>query len=409
MTRLGRRYALVRRVRQPHFRGVIYNDLMATSPDVLVIGGGIIGLTSAYYLAKAGLSVELIERGELGREASWAGAGIIPPGWHPERATTAIDRLRAYSVRQFEDLSQELRKATGIDNGYRRRGGIEFITRDDEDAVEMWRVEGIRFERVSGEYAPYAVPPAGSVPYLLRDCAQVRNPWHLKALIEACRLSRVRLHTEEIVYELQASADGKSVRSLHLHNPHSGTTRYPQAGAYLVTAGAWSGRLFLPHGVELRVHPVRGQIVLFNAGRPLFPHVLMAGKRYLVPRDDGRILVGSTEEPEAGFEKATTPEAIGELVQFAEQLVPALGGAPVEKTWAGLRPGSPDGMPFIGPVPGLGNVFAAVGHFRAGIQLSIGTAELVRDLITGRPTAIPAEPYRLDRVPDMTARPAFRS
>ena len=135
----------------------------------------------------------------------------------------------------------------------------------------------------------------------------------------------------------------------------------------------------------------------------------MAGKRYLVPRQDGRVLAGSTEEPEAGFVKANTPEAVRGLTDFARGLVPALADAEVETTWAGLRPGSPDGMPFIGSVPGYGNVFAAVGHFRAGIQLSIGTGELVRDLILGRPTAVPADAFRLDRVPNLSTRPAFRS
>jgi glycine oxidase len=135
----------------------------------------------------------------------------------------------------------------------------------------------------------------------------------------------------------------------------------------------------------------------------------MAGKRYLVPRADGRVLVGSTEEPEAGFEKATTASAIRDLLGFAVALVPGLTKREVEKSWAGLRPGSPDGMPFIGPVPGHPNVLVAAGHFRAGVQLSIGTAELVRDLITGKAPGVSAEAFRLDRTPDLTARPAFRS
>ena len=135
----------------------------------------------------------------------------------------------------------------------------------------------------------------------------------------------------------------------------------------------------------------------------------MAGKRYLVPRADGRVLVGSTEEPEAGFEKANTPEGVHGLVDFARRLVPRLADAEVEKTWAGLRPGSPDGLPFIGPVPGHPNVLVAAGHFRAGVQLSIGTAEIVRDLVTGQPPGIPIEAFRLDREPHGTTRPAFRS
>jgi glycine oxidase len=176
----------------------------------------------------------------------------------------------------------------------------------------------------------------------------------------------------------------------------------------LIANGAWAAELLCPLGYILPVAPVRGQIVLFNPGRPVISRVLMVGKRYLVPRSDGRILVGSTEEPEAGFVKANTPEGVNGLIEFACGLVPALRDAPVETTWAGLRPGSPDGLPFIGPVPGYDNLFAAVGHGRAGVQLSIGTAHMVADLILGRPNP-DAAAFRLDRRPDGAARPAFRS
>src|SRR5207253_2207305 len=132
-----------------------------------------------------------------------------------------------------------------------------------------------------------------------------------------------------------------------------------------------------PSGVSRRIQtgiqPVRGQIVLLNPGQVLFRRVLILGARYLVPRQDGRVLAGSTEE-EAGFEKQTTAEGVTGLIQLAVELVPALAHADVERCWAGLRPGSPDGLPFIGPVPGVSNLLMAAGHFRAGIQLSPGTA-----------------------------------
>ncbi len=141
---------------------------------------------------------------------------------------------------------------------------------------------------------------------------------------------------------------------------------------------------------------MRGQIALLKPSAPLFQHVLLWGNRYLVSRQDGRVLVGSTEE-HVGYDARTTTRAQQDLMALACRLVPALADAAVERCWAGLRPGSPDGLPYIGPVPGHDNVFVAAGHYRAGIQLSPGTAQMVRELILHTPLSVPAGPFRLDR------------
>jgi glycine oxidase len=149
--------------------------------------------------------------------------------------------------------------------------------------------------------------------------------------------------------------------------------------------------------------------VLLKTPKPVFTRVLMVGKRYLVPRADGHVLIGSTEEPEAGFEKANTAEAVADLLAFAFRLVPALASAELVKCWSGLRPATPDGLPFIGPLPGWQNVFVATGHFRAGVQLSIGTAQAITELFTGRPTCVPLEAFAVDRTPRPGGPAAFRS
>jgi glycine oxidase len=181
------------------------------------------------------------------------------------------------------------------------------------------------------------------------------------------------------------------------------------AGQFLIASGAWSDRLLGPLGLRTGVHPVRGQMVLFRPPAPLLQRVLCFDKRYLVPRADGRILVGSTEEPEAGFEKRTTEAGVAGLIRFATEVVPALANTPVEKTWAGLRPGSPDGMPFFGRVPDWDNAFVAAGHHRAGIQLSPATGRVMADLVLGRTPALPVEAFRPDRQPGPPAATAFRS
>ena len=371
---------------------------MAKLPDVLVLGGGIIGLTSAYLLAKAGLRVEVIDRQDFGREASWAGAGILPPFGNPAGARTPIDALRANSVAGFAAFSAEL----PFENGYRVTGGIEVLHPDSAYCLPLWDAEEIKYERIDiGEWErPEAA--AGSPVYSLPGFAQVRNPWHIRALIAACATAGVALtpgcHLKE--WKLaHGNVEGVS----------DSTGRVHQAGQYLIAGGAWAEQWLSPLGCVLGIHPVRGQIVLYHPVKPLLNRVIVDGKRYLVPRGDGRILVGSTEEPEAGFAKATTPAGEEDLCRFAEGWIPALASAEIEQTWAGLRPTSADGLPAIGSVPGFDNVFAAVGHGRAGIQLSLGTARLVLDHLTGRPLPKYAGAFRLDRRPSTDFRPAFRS
>jgi len=144
------------------------------------------------------------------------------------------------------------------------------------------------------------------------------------------------------------------------------------------------------------VRPVRGQIVLLNTGVEGQRPVLLCGKRYIVPRGDGRVLIGSTEE-EAGFDTRTTAEAIGGLLSFATSLLPSLARAAVERCWAGLRPGTPDGWPFLGSVPGCENVFVGTGHFRAGLQLSPASGLVLAQLLCGSKPFVSLDAFRLDR------------
>jgi len=369
---------------------------MANHPDVAIIGGGIIGFTCAYFLAKAGLSVEVFDRGDFGKEASWAGAGILPPG-NPERAATPIDRLRAIGSIRYPAFSQELCELTGIDNGYLRCGAIEFLdVQEADDVLPLWASEGIAFERLSREAVRECEPALAEIPgdpYLLPGCAQVRNPRQLQALIAAC---------ERIGVKLSPNTPVASVLSER--------SRPNRADRVLIAAGPWS-ESFLTTQQERGpgVHPVRGQIVLLKTPERVISRVLMLGKRYLVPRADGHVLIGSTEEPEARFEKGNTPEAVADLIGLAVRTVPALASAELVKCWSGLRPGSPDGLPFIGAVPGWDNVYVATGHFRAGVQLSVGTAQVITELFTGKPTCVPLEAFAVDRKPHSGAKAAFRS
>jgi glycine oxidase len=362
---------------------------MQTHPDVLVIGGGVIGLTTAYFLARDGIRVQVVDQGDFGREASWAGAGILPPG--SSRARSSYERLRWRSVELFPQLSADLRERTGVDNGYLRCGGLEFLGEDAAAAAEEWRGEGIAVEALDGAELHRLEPAlARDLCHGLHipDLAQVRNPRHVKALLAGCAAAGVTLQPGCPIHGFERQGDRiSSVRTLG--GPLS-------AEKFLLATGSWSDALLVSIGCRLGVHPVRGQIALLTTRQPLLRRVLCFGKRYLVPRPDGRILVGSSEE-NAGFEKRTTAEIIRGLLALACELVPALTDAALERCWAGLRPGTPDGLPYLGLVPGLSNLFVAAGHFRSGIQLSPGTAQVMTDLLCGRTPELPLDAFRLDR------------
>ena len=347
--------------------------------DVVVIGGGVIGLTTAHALAARGLRVTVLDQGTPGQEASWAGAGILPPAC-PGDPQTPLARLTAASHRLWPQLSAELCEETGIDNGFAKCGGLCFSEDGHASAVDQetaeWLRAGVRVERLSAaelaECEPRVGPETGPA-FRLPETWQVRNPWHLRALIASCTRLGVTIRGGQPVDAVERS--GGRVISVR-----TATDRYV-AGAYLVSAGAWSQRLLGTADGMRRIEPVRGQIVQLSTPVPLFRHVLECGPRYVVPRQDGLVLIGATEEW-VGFDKRNTPSAVKDLIEFGLRLVPALADARFERAWSGLRPHSDAGMPVMGRMPGADNLYVAAGHFRAGLHLSPITAQVMTQMIT---------------------------
>jgi glycine oxidase len=374
--------------------------------DCLIIGGGVVGLSIAYELAGRGKRVTVVDRSEPGREASWAGAGILPAA--VERAEdAAYHQLSGLSVRLHAQWAERLRDATGIDTGYRECGELNLASGDrthsgpasDVDPlsadVSALRSRGIQVEDVTSslnKFEPglsWTGPPADrKTAWFIPRSAQLRNPRHLKALMTICRSRKVNL------------IGGTEVRGIEHKNGRvvqvgtsAGTFR---ANQYCVCAGAWAGEVMKEFNCRLPIKPIRGQIALLKTDAPVIRRVVHEGRHYLVPRDDGRVLVGSTLE-DVGFDKRTTTSAIQSLLDFAISRVPALQGADVERCWAGLRPGSPAGQPFMGRIPDFANAFAAVGHFRWGLYLSPGTATVMGQLLCGETPQIDLSEFRLDR------------
>jgi glycine oxidase len=376
---------------------------MSQHPDVFIIGGGVIGLTTAYFLARDGVSVEVVDKGDFGQEASWAGAGIVMGPGSAVGGRRAYDELRAQSAALHPTLSADLRERTGIDNGYLRCGGLEFINREPEGVLQKWRNQGIAFERLDQkklhELEP-ALAPESNAAYHMPDVAQLRNPRHIKALLAACRSFGVALRA--CCPALGFEHHGQQVTAI---NTDRGQL---VAEKFLLTTGAWTDALSQQIGWRPGIRPIRGQIALLNTEAPVFRRILLCGARYLVPRPDGRVLVGSTKE-DVGFEKHTTARAIADLLAFACGLVPALADAPIERCWAGLRPGSPDGMPFLGQVPGFDNLFVAAGHFRSGLQNSPATGMVMKELLLGQQLSLSLQAFRPERLSAASTHSSFQA
>lgn len=353
----------------------------------IVIGGGIIGMFTARELALAGRSVVLLERGALGRESSWAGGGILSP-LHPWRYPDAVTQLARWGQQHYPVFCRELAQNTGIDPQWTRSGLLWLSTEAKAEALAWSAREGYALALLQGEDAVRECEPAVAAGFgealFMGAVAQVRNP----RLLQAARAELLRLGVE---IRESVEVQGFVTRGGHLQAllTAQGELAAEQA---LVASGAWAGRLLADTGLTLPVHPVRGQMVLFKAEPDLLQRMVLHQDRYVIPRRDGRVLVGSTVE-DTGFEKQTTQEALAELKAAAYAMVPALERFPVEHHWAGLRPGSPTGVPYVGEHPHIRGLFVNAGHYRNGVVLGLASTRLAADLMLGRPPILDPAPY----------------
>jgi glycine oxidase len=360
---------------------------VSRSPDCIIVGGGVIGLAAARRLARAGCRVLLLDRRACGRCASWSGAGIVSP-CNPHRADP-LSIIQERSVRGYADWCSALHIESGIDPEYDPRGELQVAL--TPDFLSMLRGDGVAGAGVRGAdgspayrmldaAAARECEPALSEAALgaleCRLTGSVRNPRLLRALVESAGRAGADIREGSAVTGFDW--EGDRVTGVRLGEESIAADRV------ILCAGAWSAAIDPRIGAAVPVFPVRGQIVLLMGEQPVIHHVIARGKRYLVPRRDGRILVGATEEPEAGFVDRPDAKGIATLTQAALTLVPSLGRCVVEATWAGLRPATADARPYIGEVPGARGVIAATGHFRAGLTLAPVTAEIVEHLVFGR-------------------------
>lgn len=358
--------------------------------DVIIIGGGIIGCAIAYNLAKRDVKPLVIDKGtRVGTEASWAGAGILTSHASTNEPYPTLCRA---SLARYPTLAEELRAETQIDIEFIRSGTLSVFFNQTEAAgligLADRRVKrGFSAEVLTAEEAWQLAPAlaksiAGAV--LFPEDAHVRNPRMVKALAKgAAKLgARFRL--------------GNPVTNFVKEDEHvigvivNGETLY--ADTFVIAAGCWAGTLIDQLGVPIQVEPVRGQIVLVETMPPPFQHIIDGLGIYIVPRADGRILLGATVEY-VGYDKTATVDGAKQMIDAGVAIAPQLANAAFVQTWAGLRPYVKKG-PILGYLPGYDNVALATGHFKNGILLAPITGQLIAELLTTREPSLSLQPFQ---------------
>jgi glycine oxidase len=382
----------------PSLRRVLYNA-QVKNWDVIVIGGGIIGLSLSIELRKRGATVLVVERGEPGREASHAAGGMLVDC--PLETPAALQPLATASARMYPEFAHEMEVESGMKIDLRGQGTILFLS-NEHIGNPMLTSPQMRPAAIGWAELESLEPALRKVVFSHTELASFREEFGLDAntnqieeffkaipgraiLLQERSVDPRALTAAALQTAKRRAVDISSGEEVTAVNVFSGrvagvtTTKTSfQAPKVVNCAGAWSGQI-APHAFPTR--PVKGQMLcLLSPSHSLLKHVIRSPEVYLIPRSDGRILVGTTVE-DAGFDKRTDVETIQRLHRAAVALVPELRNAKILEDWAGLRPGTPDALPILGATATPG-YYVATGHFRDGILLAPITAQVMAEVMT---------------------------
>lgn len=362
---------------------------MTKNFEVIIAGGGLIGGAIALELALAGVRAAILEKGDPGREASWASAGILSPA--PENpASIPLVPLGKASMGLYPDFVARVAEISGHDVGFRAKGTLEALfsrdaPRELSTHIALHHGWGLKAEAINAEDARELEPalsPELEAAVLRPDEASVDNRLLTSAVLEAARKSGVEIFAHREVQGIWR--EQQRCIGLLLKNERV------SAEWTIIAAGSFSANIA---GVNTYapVRPAKGQMISLRAEQTKIERVLWSDKIYLVPRNDGRILAGATVEY-AGFDKNVTAGGLEKIVSSALELAPDLAHARVEETWAGLRPDSPDHLPILGPTD-INGLLIATGHFRSGVLLTPITAQLLREWVTQQRVSVDWERF----------------
>jgi glycine oxidase len=358
---------------------------MQNGYDIVIVGGGVIGMMTARELSQHGANVCVIDQADTGKAASWAGGGILSP-LYPWTQNDAITHLAHWSQRAYPQLSADLQADSGIDPEYLASGLLALNV--DVGEASAWASKwNIPLETVSPgdvqRLEPYLAESEQAI--RLPDVAQIRNPRLLRSLRDSLDKRGVTVIENQAVNSI--ANDGTRVTGVVTN---SGDI---SANHVVVACGAWTSKLLEPIGCPT-IYPARGQMILLRTPPDSFRNIVLVDHHYLIPRQDGRLLVGSTLE-NTGFDNSTTDDAKTELKTFARTLAPILSSCPVERHWAGLRPGNDRNTPYIGAHPEMEGLYVNSGHFRNGLVLAPASARLMADLVTNQAPILPPQAYAI--------------
>ena len=372
---------------------------MQSTKDVVIIGGGVIGCAIAYYLRKSGVEVTVVEKGDIGAEASSAAAGLLAPLGSLSGPGPLADLLLAsWSI--FPALVPELERASGVHLTYEQSGSLR-VARNPKNIdnlrkrMNAWQPLGLEMQWLTGDEARQRealLAPDISAAIYAPEEAQVKAPHVVKAFARAA----TNLGAKLCAYHKVIGMDFHENKVTRVCTDHGLEIACEHV---IVATGAWTRDLERLLDISLPVEPQRGQILTLkqpSSPPPPLKHIIFGEAIYLAPKNNGTIVVGATKE-EVGFEKHLTAGGIGWLLSTAVRLLPGLEGAAIDQMWTGLRPKTPDNLPILGNAPSLENVTLAVGHGSIGIMSSAITGNSIAELVvTGRVPEIIA-PFSVER------------
>lgn len=367
--------------------------------DAAIIGGGVIGCSIAWRLAQGGLRVIVLDKGDFGAEASYAAGGMLAPLSEADETDAFFD-LCVASRAIYSDFARELREATAIDIEYRTEGTLYLSLReeDDEELDRRWQWQhaaGLNIKRLGAGCVRKLEPDiTTALRWALKfpDDHQVNNRLLAAALFEAARLCGVETRPQTEVHQLLTESVAGKERVTGLKTSRGRIL----ADRLIIAAGCWSSQVTSSTASALEVEPVRGQMIAFEMPEQALGHVIYSRRGYLIPRNSGCIIAGSTTE-RAGYNKSVTAGGIADILEHAIEIMPSSRALAITETWAGLRPHTHDGLPVLGKDPDIDGLIYATAHYRNGILLTPITARAISEIILKGDSSIKLSPFSISR------------